>query len=156
MRNHIIVTVALIAALGLSVGVFAQSPEDGHGWHHHRGGPFAHELKELDLTDAQKASIKQIVQAAHQQLKPQMRALRQQHAALETATPGTSAYQTATTNLAQAAAAAASSRVQEAATARAQIYAVLTDAQKTQLAGLIQQREAKIAQWQAAHPAPIE
>jgi Spy/CpxP family protein refolding chaperone len=156
MRNHIIVTVALFAALGLSVGVSAQPPEDGHGWHHHHGGPFAHELKELGLTDAQKGSIKQIVQAAHQQLKPQMQALRQQHEALETATPGTAAYQAATTSLAQAAATAANARVQEEASVRAQIYAVLTDAQKTQLAGLIQQHEAKMAQWQAAHPAPTE
>jgi len=155
MRNHITVTVALIAALGLSAVVFAQPPEGEHGWRHHRG-PLAHELKELGLTDAQKASIKQIVQAAYQQMKPQMQALRQQHEALETATPGTAAYQTATTSLAQAAATAASAHVQEEATVRAQIYAVLTDAQKTQLAGLIQQREARIAQWQAAHPAPAE
>ncbi|MDB5986963.1 MAG: hypothetical protein JWR16_2016 [Nevskia sp.] len=157
MRKYMIVSAALLAALGLSTSVFAQAPgpgADGPGWHHHRGGPFRHELRQLNLSDAQKASIKQIVQAARPQMRAQVEAVHQQRKAFETATPGTAAYQSAAAALAQAEATAASARVQEGAAVRTQIYAVLTDAQKAQLATLIQQREAKVAQWQAEHPAP--
>lgn len=157
MRNNMIVSAALLAALGFSAGAFAQPPgagPDGPGWHHRHGGPLAHELRQLNLSDAQKASIKQVVQAARPQMRAQMEAVREQRKAFETATPGSSAYQSAAGSLAQAEANAASARVQQQAAIRTQIYALLTDAQKTQLATLIQQREAKIAQWQAEHPAP--
>ncbi len=159
MRNTTIISAALVAAMAIGGSVLAQGPgpEDGGpgGWHqHHHGGPLAHELHQLNLSDAQKASIKQIVESARPQMRAQMDALHEQRKAFETSVPGTAAYQTATGALAQAEANAASARVTEMASIRTQIYALLTDDQKAQMATLVAQREAKVAQWQAAHPAP--
>ncbi len=110
-----------------------------------------HELKELNLSDAQKASVKALFKTSHQQLKPQFQALMTQRQALNAATPGSPAFQNAATSLAQAASSAASARVQEEATLRTQIYGLLTDAQKSQLATLQAQHQAKVAAWQAKH-----
>ena len=128
-----IISAALVAALGFSASVMAQPPEGG--WHHHghHGGAFGHELRELSLSDQQKASIKQILQAERPQMHAQKAALRAQRTAFEAIVPGSSGYQAAADSLAQAQAAAASARVEAGASVRAQIYALLTDAQKAQL-----------------------
>jgi periplasmic protein CpxP/Spy len=45
------------------------SPEpQKHEWHHH-GAMFWHELKQLNLTDAQKQQVKQIMQSNHQNMR---------------------------------------------------------------------------------------
>ncbi|HWY24408.1 MAG TPA: Spy/CpxP family protein refolding chaperone, partial [Nevskia sp.] len=130
-----------------------QGPGDGGpGWHHHhRGGAMMHELKELNLSDSQKASIKTLFKTSHEQFKPQFEALRTQHQAFAAATPGSPEFQSATSSLAQAASSAASARVQQEAELRTQVYALLTDAQKQQLATLQAQHQAKMAEWQARH-----
>ncbi len=155
MRKLMLVPAAILAAGMLSTAVYAQDqgPGDGGpGWHHHhRGGVLMHELKELNLSDSQKASIKTLFKTSHEQFKPQFEALRTQHQALEAATPGSAEFQNATASLAQASAAAASARVQQEAALRTQIYALLTDAQKQQLSTLQAQHQAKMAAWQAKH-----
>jgi periplasmic protein CpxP/Spy len=156
MRKLIFLPAVVLAAAMLSTAVSAQDQAAGpgghHGWHHHhRGGAMMHELKELNLSDAQKASVKALFKTSHQQLKPQFQALMTQRQALNAATPGSPAFQTAAASLAQAASSAASARVQEEATLRTQIYGLLTDAQKSQLATLQAQHQAKVAAWQAKH-----
>ena len=111
-------------------------------------------VKELNLSDEQKASVKQLFRQSHEQLKPQMQALMADRQALLGTTPGTAAYQTAASNLAQAASAAAGAHVQAEAALATQVYNLLTDAQKAQWATLQQQHLAKMAEWQAEHPAP--
>lgn len=81
--NRILSSFALAATLVLPVaagaqtqppqpvppaGVGAPAPSAHHGRHHHGMGRF---LRELNLTDAQKAQIKQIEQNAHAQFKGQ-------------------------------------------------------------------------------------
>jgi Spy/CpxP family protein refolding chaperone len=156
MRKLMLVPAAILAAGMLSTAVYAQTQApgaDGQGWHHHhhRGGALFHELKALNLSDSQKASVKTLFQNAHQQLKPQFEAVRTQREALNAATPGTAAYNNAASALATAASAAAGAHVQQEAELRTQIYALLTDAQKQQLATLQAQHQAKVAQWQAQH-----
>jgi protein CpxP len=160
MRNLIFLPAAVLAAALLSTAVSAQGPGPeggpGPGFHHRPHGELMHVLKELNLSDDQKASVKQLFQQSHEQLKPQMEALMADRQALLGATPGTAAYQTAANNLAQAASAAAGAHVQAEATLATQVYNLLTDAQKAQWATLQQQHLAKMAQWQAKHQAEPE
>ncbi len=151
MRKLIFLPAVLLAAAMLSTAVSAQAPDAGPGWHHHPHGELMHALKELNLSDEQKASVKQLFKQTHEQLKPQMQALMSDREALIAATPGTAAYQTAATNLAQAASTAASARVQSETALVTQVYGLLTDAQKAQWATLQAQHQAKMAEWQAKH-----
>lgn len=159
MRKLVLFPAAVLAAAMLCTSVMAQDYGPGpggpeaHGWHHHHrhdGAMMA--LRQLDLSEAQKASVKQLVKASHEQFKPQFEALRSQRQAFNAATPGSAAFQSAAAGLAQAESAAAGARVQQQAALRTQIYNLLSDAQKAQLANLQAQHQARLAQWQAQHP----
>lgn len=163
MRKTMTLSIILAAALGCSAlalaapGGQAGGPGFGGGWQHHGHfdrGMFA--LHGLNLTDAQKASIKQIVQQSFAQLKPQMQAVRQQRQAFEALSPSSSDYQSAAASLAQAEANLTSARITARAAVTAQIYnTVLTSSQQSQLASRKAAFEARKAQWQqfkAQHP----
>lgn len=162
MRKNITLGLILTSAMALTtLAVAAPTGQaDGmhQGRHSHRHG---HDmgLKKLNLTDAQRASIKQIVHSSFAQNKTQWQALRQQRNAFESMTPDQVGYQAATTSLAQAEADATRVRVQQKATVRAQIYAVLTSTQKAQMASMKLAKQARRLQWQqfkAQHPAPSQ
>ncbi len=104
-------------------------------------------LGQLDLTDTQRTNIRQMLQQNFEQARPDRQTLRQKELAFETATPGSAAYQSATNDLAQAESTAAHARVLRQAALRTRIYNELTPAQRTKLAGIQSQREAKIKQW---------
>jgi protein CpxP len=69
MKPRFVVTALL--SLGMFGNLIAQDSQDTnpepqkHEWHHH-GAMFWHELKQLDLTDAQKQQVKQIMQSNRQ------------------------------------------------------------------------------------------
>ncbi|MDG2536578.1 Spy/CpxP family protein refolding chaperone [Dyella jiangningensis] len=160
MRKNITLALAMASALALApFAIAAAAGQDGgphgggHGGHGHE---FAAEYAKLNLSDAQKANIKQIMQNAFSQTKTQRQNLRQQREAFEQMAPNASGYQAAAAALAQAEGAAATTRVQQRAAIRAQVYAVLTPAQQAQLATLKAERQARREQWQqfkAQHPA---
>jgi Spy/CpxP family protein refolding chaperone len=141
---------ALLAAGGLSIAAAADDaattatpaaprPHDhGHGW-----GP-AHMFSKLGLTTEQQASIKAIMTAA----KPQMISMHEQmkanHLKLMQTKPDDPNYANVVAEAAEINATLASQRTTQESNLRAQMYAVLTPAQKTQLATLE-------AQW-AAEP----
>lgn len=156
MRKTFFLSAALVTALGCAPLAFAQTA--GHAWHGRQGMAMAgHMYDKLNLTDTQRDSIKQLRQQNFAQMKPQMQALRQARQAYESATPGTAAYQTAASNLAEAEADAVRARVTSQANLRAQIYKVLTPTQQTQLANMRAQREARMQQWkqfQQENPLP--
>ena len=164
MRKHTLLGMALAAALAIGTTVAMAAPGAGgpnasnHGWHgHHDDHGQMMMFHKLNLTDAQKASVKQIVSTNRQQNKTQWKALRQQRAAFESMTPNQVGYQAAATSLAQAEGQATQTRVQQMATVRAQIYAVLTPAQQAQAATFKAQAQARRAQWKqfkAQHPLP--
>ncbi len=108
-------------------------------------------MRELKLTDAQKASIRGFFESGRGQFKAQFEELRKQRRALQSATPGSPEFQSAATALAQAESAAASARVQQRAALTTQIYGVLTSAQKAQWAKLRTERLAKMDAWRAKH-----
>jgi Spy/CpxP family protein refolding chaperone len=152
-------SIILAAALGCSAlalaGPGGQGGDfggPGHG--HHGGGFFA--LRGLNLTDAQKTQVKQLVQQSFTQLKPQFQAVRQQREAFEQMTPNASGYQAAAASLAQAEANLTSARITARAAITAQIYTgVLTSAQQTQYTAQKAAFQARKAEWQqfkASHP----
>ncbi|MEO8809616.1 MAG: Spy/CpxP family protein refolding chaperone [Rhodanobacter sp.] len=163
MRKHTLLGLALASALAIGTTVAVAAPgaggpgSSGHGWHGHRGHGQMMMLHKLNLSDAQKASIKQIVSTNREQNKGQRQALRQQRDAFESMTPDQVGYQTAATSLAQAEGQATQARVQQMANVRAQVYAVLTPQQQAQAATFKAQAKARRAQWKefkAQNPAP--
>jgi len=146
----------LAAGAGLSIAS-AQATTDtaatptGPHWHHGHGGGEWRLYRQLGLTSEQEASIKAILAAA----KPSMKSLRQQmqanHQKLESVTPDDANYSTVVSEVAESNATLASQRTSQASQVNAQIYALLTPAQKTQLAALKAQWAAKAAAWKAAH-----
>ncbi len=149
MRKSTFLGLALASALTIgSFSAFAQPGFGGPGgWHGHHHGDFGG-FQQLNLSDAQKASIKQIVKGSFQQNKSQFQALHQQREAFEALSPTSSGYQAAANSLAQAEASAAQARTLQRASIRAQIYAVLTPAQQSQLATLKAQRAQQKQQWE--------
>lgn len=151
MRKTILVPAILAAAVACSPFA-AAIPQDAplHAGHGHHGMAMAgHMYDKLNLTDAQRTRIKQLVQQGFTQAKPQRKALHEARQAFESAVPGTPGYQSATNALAQAESDAAGSRITRQADLRAQIYQVLTPAQRDQLAQAREQRRARMQQWKA-------
>ena len=154
MRKNLLLGLTLGSALAVgSFAVAAQGapgPGGPGGWHHHgdhRG--MMMDFHKLNLTDAQKASIKQIMKSSFGQNKGQFQALRQQREAFEAMNPTDAGYQSAAAALAKAEGAATTARVEQMANIRAQIYNVLTPAQQSQLAAQKAQEQARRQQWQA-------
>jgi Spy/CpxP family protein refolding chaperone len=119
-------------------------PPGAQHWGHrgHGFGP-AHMFFKLDLTAEQKASMKSILtesapamKALHEQMRANMEKLRQ------TTPDDASAYEAAVTEVSQSAGTLHTQMVAADANLYAKLYALLTPAQKTQLAALQ-------AKWQA-------
>jgi Spy/CpxP family protein refolding chaperone len=151
MRKSLFLGLALSSALAFG-GIAMAAPQGGFGgphggWHHGHGAHGMFALNKLDLTDAQKTSIKQIVKNSFAATKDQRKALFQQRKAFESLTPDQAGYQAAADSLAQAEANAAKARVEQQASVRAQIYAVLTSSQKMQLASIKAKREQRMQEW---------
>jgi periplasmic protein CpxP/Spy len=157
MRKNISLALVLASAVALAPFAIASAQDGGpHGGFHGHGHGAFEAYSQLNLSDAQKANIKQIMQNAFSQGKSQRQALHQQREAFEQMAPNASGYQAAATALAQAEGAATTARVQQRAAIRAQVYAILTPAQQAQLATIKAQREARHQQWEqfkASHPA---
>jgi Spy/CpxP family protein refolding chaperone len=154
-------TLGFILASALAITGTAFAAAGSHDGGRHFGGHGHHGMHDafakLNLTDAQKASIKQIVQTSRGENRDQWKALRTQREAFEQMTPDQVGYQAAAARLAQAEGQATQARVEQRAKVQAQIYAVLTPAQKAQLATMRAQREARREQWKEfrqSHPAP--
>ncbi|MEO9080244.1 MAG: Spy/CpxP family protein refolding chaperone [Rhodanobacter sp.] len=164
MRKNTLLGLALASALAIGSSVALAAPAGGtghggshHGWSGHRDHGQRMMLHKLNLSDAQKASVKQIISTSRTQNKAQRQALHQQRSAFESMTPNQVGYQSAATSLAQAEGQATQARVQQMANLRAQIYAVLTPQQQAQAATLKTQAQSRRAQWkqfQAEHPQP--
>ena len=148
MRKSLFLGLALASAMTLGTAAFAAGQDGGprFGGHHGEHGFMA--MQKLNLTDAQKASIHDLVKNSFSQNKSQRDALRAQREAFESMTPDQVGYQAAAARLAQAEAAATQTRVQQRAQLKAQIYALLTTQQKAQWAALKQEREQRRQQWE--------
>lgn len=148
---------ALFAALFMTAAAFAQHggmPGGGPGGHHRggpggpggHGGPLGHLARELNLSDAQKAQVKQLADSFHENAS----ALHEQ-----VGRPGgghfdglkDGAFDEAAVRAAAQARAAAHVEMEVAhARLMSQVYALLTAEQKAKLAELRQQHEQRRAQ----------
>ncbi|MDP9013896.1 MAG: Spy/CpxP family protein refolding chaperone [Pseudomonadota bacterium] len=114
-----------------------------HGGDPHEFGP-EHIFGKLGLTPEQQASIKSLMAAARPQMKSFHDQMQANHLKLMQTRPDDPNYGSVVAEVAQENAALASQRTTQGAELRTQMYAVLTPAQKSQLATLE-------AQWMA-HP----
>ena len=140
----------LLASAALAAGAFAQTPvaqdsattsaagstQAAHG----RGHLYA----KLGLTAEQEDSVKAIMTAARPQMQTLHEQMKSNRTKLRQTTPDDPNYANVVAEVAQSNATLASRRTTQGAQVQAQIYALLTPTQKTQLASLQ-------AQW-AANP----
>jgi protein CpxP len=146
-----------LASVLATVSVWAADFGNAGGWHGHHGGGEMMAFQKLDLSDAQRASIKQIMSDSREQTRPARQALGQQRAAFEAMPPTSAGYRAAAASLAKAEGQATQERVMRMADLRARIYTLLTPAQQAQLATLKTQEQARRQQWQQfqlQHPTP--
>jgi len=90
MKTKMMVVVSLMALVlgGATMIAYAQGPEGGphHGWGGPGPGGMGFIAGELNLTDAQKAQVKTIMQANRASMKPLMQQIEQNRAAMLAAT----------------------------------------------------------------------
>ena len=177
MNNRTKWLMAVMASVGLAGGVVAattsdsgtnappaQDAHDGynrdgynrdHGWHDrgHRGHfRRAHfllggALRRLNLTDDQRAQVRQILSSARSQAASQRQSVAQNFAALHN--PGDPNY----ASVLQAAQTRASNRDAQRSQIDKQIYSVLTPAQKSQLPQVLASIQTRMQQRSGAHSA---
>lgn len=104
-------------------------------------------LDQLGLSEAQRTRIQQLQQSSMAKERPLMQALREKEEAFANETPGGANYQSAANALATAEANAARAHVLTEATYRADVYHLLTPAQRSKLTELTAQQKARIEQW---------
>jgi Spy/CpxP family protein refolding chaperone len=158
MRNPMIRSTLLAAMLACPALAFAAAPQQTAPAAS-ATAPRAQQQRQpnlfdqLGLTDSQRSSVRTLMQQNFQQARPQLQALRQKQLAFEKATPGTSQFQSAANDLAQAESSAAHDEVLRQADLRTKIYNLLTAEQRTKLASLVQQRQQAMQQRRAKAPA---
>ncbi|HEX4424242.1 MAG TPA: Spy/CpxP family protein refolding chaperone [Terriglobales bacterium] len=138
-----LMTAALGMALVATAAVAQEGPRGPHGGF---GGP-GMEFRGLDLTDAQKAQVKQIMSAERPAMKPLMQQEMQNHQQMTALVRGGSFEEAKAQPIAAQEAQIHSQLAVERAKIDAQIYQLLTPEQKTKLA----EREAKRNQWMQQH-----
>jgi Spy/CpxP family protein refolding chaperone len=151
IRNSAVAAIAAILSFSASLPLVATAqdagattaptpPPGGHpAWHGHHGpdgwGP-AHLYRKLGLTAEQQASVKAIMEAA----RPGFQSLRQQmhenDAKLRATTPDDPNYASIASEVGQTRGTLTTQLAAQEADLNAKLYAVLTPAQKTQLATL--------------------
>ena len=122
------ISTAIVAALGASL-VFAQAAQHGErGDHGFMGGRMA---KALNLTDAQQAQIKSIMQAEKPKMQPLMEQLRGDEQQIRDASKATPFDEAKVTSLAASEAQVRAQMTVERARMQSQIYQLLTPEQRT-------------------------
>ena len=156
MRKPMIRSTLLAAMLACSPLAFAAAPQAASA---PAAAPQSQQQRQpndlfsqLGLTDAQRSSVRQLMQQNFQQARPEMQALQQKRLAFDNATPGTSQFQSAANDLAQAESTAVRAQVMRQADLRTKVYNLLTAEQRTKLASLVKQRQQEMQQ-RAAAPA---
>ncbi len=121
---------------------------------HRHGFGLAHLYSKLGLTADQQASVKSILDAARPGLKSLHQQMRANSLKLRQTTPDDPNYASIAAEVSQTHGTLSTQLVAQMADVRSQLYAVLTPAQKTQLAALQAQRQANGAKRWGHGPAP--
>lgn len=166
MKSRSLVTglLATLTLVGSSAILAAPTQGDGPkawaGAHHGPGhrmhgfgvdGGFMHALHKLNLTDAQRASVKSILESDRTQVKSLHESMLNNHRTLASLTPDDPNYPTAVA----AAKDLAGRAIQHSSDLRTQLYAVLTTEQKQQLPQVLAQQQrdmqTRFEQWRSQH-----
>ena len=154
LAGSVLATGALLSAgAGLAMAADDATPAAAapgqHGWHHH-GGPM-HLYGKLGLSDAQKAQIKTIMQAAGPQMKTLHQQMRDNQLKLHQVQPTDSNYDAVVSEVSQANGTLHGQLAVQMAGVRKEIFTkVLNASQQAQLQQLEAQMQARM---QARHPA---
>lgn len=149
--------IALLAFAVLATGVmfvFAQKSPDREkgGWgkrgSHHRG--FGMALRGLDLTDEQKAKVKEIHEGSRSALQPTMKALKANREKMEALTANGGFDEAQVTALANEQASLSAKLIVEKERVKSQVFAILTDAQKARLTEMKAKRAERMKERKAA------
>lgn len=149
---------AIAAALTLCAGIALAQGGAAGPMHHHRGdtGGFEQMLHQLNLTDDQKAQVKQIFQAEKPTMKPLMQ---QEHAAhqqmMQLVTSGSFDQSKAGAIAAQESQTHVLLEVEHAKIA-SQIYQLLSSDQKAKVADIIAQHQQRMQERMNKEQAPSE
>lgn len=156
MRKFLTCTTMLAATLACSPLLLAATPQQTSAPASSAASTSARPslLDELGLTATQRTSVQQLIQQNLDQARPQIQALRQKEVAFDQATPGTSQFQAAVNDLAQAESTAAHDQVLRQADLRTKVYNLLTSEQRTKLATLRAQAEQRMQQQRQQQAAP--
>lgn len=131
--------IGIIAAAVLATGaIFVVAQRAAHKGHDGFGGPNGHmigmALRGLDLSDDQKAKVKEITDASRVTVKPLMQQLRDNHKALAALGTDGTFDEAKVEALAGEQSGIMSKLIVEREKAKAQIFAILTDTQKAKAA----------------------
>jgi periplasmic protein CpxP/Spy len=165
IRNLLNATLLAAAALftaGTSLSIAAAAddttapppaPDAAQGWQHH-GGPM-HLLGKLGLDATQKQQIKEIMTAAMPQMKSLHEQMRANTLKLQQTQPTDANYASVAAQVSQTHGTLAAQMVTQHAEIRAQVFKVLTPAQRTQLTALEAEQSQKHGAWGGPHgPGP--
>jgi Spy/CpxP family protein refolding chaperone len=122
---------AILAAVAQAQAPPAPAPGDPFA--HYYSSPTVAALRQVDLSDAQKQAVRQIVEGHQEELRGLYQSQGQLRRSLARADPRAPDYDAQVGDIAQQAAALAAQRVQLAARLKSQIYGTLTEGQKIQL-----------------------
>ncbi len=145
---------AVYAATTTPASTEAPGP-DGHHWHGHHHGFMGMVLHKLNLTDAQKAQVKSIMTGERSQFQELRASSQTNREALASTPPTDTAAYAALIATAQKNAA---TRIQLESETWANVYSnVLTKPQRDAIPGIVAaakaQREQRMEEWRAEHPA---
>ena len=155
MAGGLLACMAMVVAAGPTAGAGADAPgapadaPSAHGWHHHHGDVAAM-FHRLGLTDAQRASMKSILQAARPAIKDLHEQMRANFKLLQQTTPDDSNYAQLVARVGQENGALTTQLINARSKVFSQCYALLAPDQKTHLAEL----QAKRAKWIEEHTRP--
>ncbi len=151
--------VVVVAMTGASANAYADPTARSTGsvrdeashWnrgHHRSRGEFHRVLRQLKLSPEQHAQVHSIVAKAKPQLRELFRTSHETHRAYINAMPGDANYR----NLVASEKANTTARIQASSDIKAQIFAILTPAQRAQIPGIVAADQAahaaRMAKWQ--------
>lgn len=148
--KKIIVSIIAVAVLATgAIFVFAQKSASksahsfGRGWGHGRGNGVDKMLRGLDLTDEQKAKVKEIMVANRANFEPTMQAMKENHAKIRTLGSDGNFDEAQIEALAAEQGNLVAKMIVRKESVRAQIFAILTPEQKVKAAEMRTKFEGK-------------
>ena len=137
MKKIILAIIAVAVVATGAIFVIAQKRANnsgGHGFGHGRGDKIGMALRSLDLTDEQKAKVKEIMDANKTTFEPTMQSMKENRAKLHDLSKAGTFDQAQVESLANEQGDLVAKMIVQKESVKAQIFAILTDEQKAKAA----------------------